>query len=319
VIRVVLSRIKLERFTAFESVDIELFPGINIFTGANATGKTHVMKVAYAACDVTKTRLNFTEKLTRVFLPSGWTLGRLVKRSPGSAKCTVEVFRDQTYLHASFSNRAQKVGSATVVNFSEWVKDPVETAFIPTKEVLSNAPGFRSLYAQREIHFEEVHFDILDRAYRPALRGPADSSCSRVLAELEKVVGGQVVASGEEFFLRSKRGDLEFSLLAEGLRKLGLLWLLVQNGTLRRGSVLFWDEPGASLNPSLFKVLVSTLLELHRAGVQILAATHDYAVLRELDSQRGSVDSVAFHSLYRDTVTGEVLHRASERLEVGRE
>ena len=150
-------------------------------------------------------------------------------------------------------------------------------------------------------------------------RGPADSSCSRVLAELEKIIGGRVVASGEEFFLRSKRGDLEFSLLAEGLRKLGLLWLLIQNGTLRRGSVLFWDEPGASLNPNLFKVLVSALLELHRMGVQIFLATHDNAVLRELDSQRGSGDSVVFHSLYRDTVTGEVLHRASERLEVERE
>lgn len=315
----VLSRIKLERFTAFESVDIELFPGVNAFTGANATGKTHVMKVAYAACDVTKTRLNFAEKLTRVFLPSGGVLGRLVKRSPGSVKCVVEVFRDQAYLTVSFSNRAQKVGSASTVNFDEWVKDPVETVYIPAKEVLSNAPGFRSLYAQREIHFEEIYSDLLDRAYRPALRGPADSSCSRVLAELEKIIGGRVVASGEEFFLRSKRESLEFSLLAEGLQKLGLLWLLIQNGTLRRGSVMFWDEPETNLNPGLFKILTHTLLELHRAGVQVFIATHNYAVLRELDSQRGSGDSVVFHSLYRDAVTSEVLHRASERLEVGKE
>ncbi len=315
----VLSRIKLERFTAFESVNIELSPGVNAFTGANATGKTHVMKVAYAACDVTKTRLNFTEKLTRVFLPSSGVLGRLVKRSPGSAKCIVEMFRDQAYLTVSFSNRAQKVGSVSTINFDEWVKDPVETVYIPAKEVLSNAPGFRSLYAQREIHFEEVYSDLLDRAYRPALREPTSDNYHKLLVELEKVIGGQVVINQEEFFLRNKCESLEFSLLAEGLQKLGLLWLLIQNGTLRKGSVMFWDEPEANLNPGLFKILTHTLLELHRAGVQVFLATHDYAVLRELDSQRGNGDSVVFHSLYRDAVTGEVLHRASERLEVGKE
>ena len=31
--------------------------------------------------------------------------------------------------------------------------------------MLSNAPGFRSLYATREVHFDEVYADILDRAY----------------------------------------------------------------------------------------------------------------------------------------------------------
>ena len=74
-----ISRIKLERFTAFEKLDLNLSPGVNTFVGANGTGKTHLMKVAYAACDISKTQLNFAEKLIRVFLPSGRALGRLVK------------------------------------------------------------------------------------------------------------------------------------------------------------------------------------------------------------------------------------------------
>ena len=47
----------------------------------------------------------------------------------------------------------------------------MESVYIPPKEMLSNAPGFRSLYSNREVHFEEVYRDILDRAYLPALRG----------------------------------------------------------------------------------------------------------------------------------------------------
>ena len=32
--------------------------------------------------------------------------------------------------------------------------------------------------------------------------------------------------------LLNKQGNMEFTLLAEGIRKLALLWLLIQNGTL---------------------------------------------------------------------------------------
>ena len=77
--------------------------------------------------------------------------------------------------------------------------------------------------------------------------------------------------------------DLELSLLAEGFRKLGLLWLLIRNGTLLEDSVLFWDEPEANLNPKLYRLLMYVLLELQRNGVQVFLATHDYIILKELD------------------------------------
>ena len=44
-----LTRVRLERFTAFEELDLELSPGINVLVGANGTGKTHLMKVCYAS------------------------------------------------------------------------------------------------------------------------------------------------------------------------------------------------------------------------------------------------------------------------------
>ena len=45
-----ITRVKLENFTVFESLDLEPSPGINVLVGANGTGKTHLMKVCYAAC-----------------------------------------------------------------------------------------------------------------------------------------------------------------------------------------------------------------------------------------------------------------------------
>jgi len=124
---------------------------------------------------------------------------------------------------------------------------------------------------------------------------------------LQKAIDGKVSIKEEEFFLRNKQGNLEFSLLAEGTRKLGLLWLLIQNGTLLQGSVLFWDEPETNLNPKLYGILMDILLELQRNGVQIFLATHDYVILKELDLRKKNSDKIAFHSLFRDRDGGQII------------
>ena len=292
-----LTKVRLKCFTAFEHLDLELSSGINVLVGANGTGKTHLMKVCYAACEASKTGESFIEKLVRVFLPSQRGRWRLVKRGRGNSKATVEVFRGEQSLSASFSNRAADPIYKDVDQYRSWQDSRIESVYIPVKEMLANAPGFRSLYANREIHFEEVYADILDRAFLPPLRDRS-STFGRLLSELQNALGGKVSIKNQEFFLRSRRGVFEFSLLAEGLRKLGLLWLLIQNGTLLNGSVLFWDEPETNLNPKLYRLLIRVLLELQRNGVQIFLATHDYVILKELDLQMADDDEVAFHSLY---------------------
>ncbi|MCD4749126.1 MAG: AAA family ATPase [Thermoanaerobaculales bacterium] len=296
----------MESFTAFHKLRVNFSPGLNVFVGANGTGKTHLMKVAYSACDITKSEVGFAEKLIRVFMPSDRALGRLVKRQQGSARGAAEVYRGQQKLRVSFSNHTTVPESATATGAKNWRAKPIESVYIPVKEMLSNGPGFRSLYAQREIHFEEVYADILDRAYLPSRRGPIDQDRKKLLRILQRHMEGKVTVKNDEFFLRNKQGNLEFPLLAEGIRKLGLLWLLIQNGTLLGGSVLFWDEPETNLNPRLFGALMEILLDLHRGGVQVFLATHDYVVLKELDLQRNQGDKIKFHALYRDEKTKEL-------------
>ena len=135
---------------------------------------------------------------------------------------------------------------------------------------------------------------------------PSNRNASVLLTIVQNAIDGKVTVKNEEFFLRNRQGNLEFSLLAEGMRKLALLWLLIQNGTLQSGSVLLWDEPETNLNPKLFGPLIDVLLELQRSGVQVFLATHDYVILKELDLRKEDGDNVAFHSLYRDGNTGEI-------------
>jgi hypothetical protein len=196
----------------------------------------------------------------------------------------------------------------------EWQKRRIECAYIPVKEMLAHAPGFRSLYSAKEIHFEETYADIIDRAYRPIPRGPASVERKRFLQILEKCMMGKAVVKNEEFFLKNRQGNLEFSLLAEGMRKLALLAILIRNETLLGGSVLFWDEPEANLNPKMVKTVVEILLELQRMGVQVFLATHDYVVLKEFDLQSKDTDSLRFHSLFRDPPEGgPILSSSSDK------
>lgn len=313
-----LTRVRLQRFTAFDDLDLKLSPGVNALVGANGTGKTHLMKVCYAACDVSKSNVPsdrlpsmlFHDKLIEIFLPSERSFSRMIRWPAEGINSSMEVSRKNLTL--DIASRINSLGDFTHIsysgsraNFNAWSDSPIESTYIPVKEMLANAPGFRSLYAQREIHFEEVYKDILDRAYLPPLR-KHDSSAKRMLERLQRAMDGKVSVKNEEFFLSGAQGDIEFTLLAEGLRKLGLLWLLIRNGSLRKGSVLFWDEPEANLNPKMYGVLMETLLELQRNGVQIFFATHDYVILKELDLRMKDSDKVAFHSLHRDGETGEI-------------
>jgi ABC-type ATPase involved in cell division len=310
-----LTKIILNKFTAFEDISIELSPGVNVFIGANGTGKTHLMKVAYAACDVSKSHKSFADKLTRVFLPSNRAIGRLVKRQQGKTSGYVEVYRGKRSLKASINSWEEKHESATVDGFFEWLTKPIKSVYIPVKEMLSNAPGFISLYDAREIHFEEIYADILLRASSPAPRGPTDQARSSLLRKLQQTIEGRVVLKGDEFYLSNKQGNLEFTLLAEGMRKLGLLWKLIQNGTLTDGSVLFWDEPETNLNPKMYGPLIEILLELRRSGVQIFIATHDYVILKELDLRGSKEDKIEYHSLYREN--GKILwHKTNSYLDI---
>lgn len=307
-----LSKIKFERFTAFEKLVVMFSPGINVFIGENGTGKTHLMKAAYAACDITKSRASFAEKVNNVFLPSGRRIGRLVKRSTGSTTGSVQVFRsmpdgNEIALRLNLSNHSiGPTGKQISGHRKSWFERPIETAYIPVKDMMANAPGFRSLYDAREIHFEEIYVDILRKAYMPVLKGPPDKQRRRIIEKLQKAMDGKVVVKNDEFFLHHKHGKLEFTLLAEGFRKMGLLWVLVQNGTLLKGSVLFWDEPETNINPNRIGTVVEILLELQRFGVQIFLSTHNYEVLKEFDLQIKKSDQVLFHSLFHDPETNRI-------------
>ncbi|AVZ79922.1 AAA family ATPase [Zoogloeaceae bacteirum Par-f-2] len=299
-----INHIKLENFTAFAKLDQALSPGVNVIIGANGTGKTHLLKILYAAAAITTgedREKGFARKLLGVFNPYQARMTRLIRRQQGLPAAEIAVMReDGAKLKAVIDNQKADVKDVRVTGEKKWQEISLESAYIPVKEMLAHAPGFLATAAKREIAFEEVYVDIIKKAYLPTLKGPPDAKRRRLLETLQKAIEGKVVAKGEHFFLKNSQGELEFTLLAEGMRKLALIWLLIQNGTLLSGSVLFWDEPEANLNPALMGQVVEIILELQRLGVQIFLTTHNYVLLKEFDLRQQAGDAIRYLSLYRD-------------------
>lgn len=299
-----LSQIKLENFTSFEILDLKLSAGINVLIGANGTGKTHLMKVLYAACAITlgeDLEKSFAQKLRNVFNPYEGRMGRLARRQTGSVKSRIVISQQGgAKLAAEFSNHTDKPDGIKVTGEAAWKKTALESSYIPVKEMLAHAPGFLATASRREIAFEEVYVDIIKRAFLPKLMGQPNADRQTLLTALQKAIDGKVVTKGEHFFLKNKQGDLEFTLLAEGIRKLALIWILIQNGTLQSGSTLFWDEPEANLNPALMGQVVEVILALQRLGVQVVMSTHNYVLLKEFDLRKKPQDKVRYVSLFRN-------------------
>ena len=54
-----LTKIAAENFTVFEDIKIPFCEGLNVLVGENGVGKTHIMKLAYAACQASKHDVSF--------------------------------------------------------------------------------------------------------------------------------------------------------------------------------------------------------------------------------------------------------------------
>ena len=297
-----LKRLHIENFTVFEKATFEFCPGINVLIGTNGTGKTHLLKLAYAGA-TGRTSRDAMLRLVDLFQPTGGNRMHLVRHGQDRAilnvvsdrmesKWLMTVFmpdeRDDTE-KPSVEKRYHHSGAG----------DEGRTVFVPSKELLAHAAGIRSFIEVYQSSFDLTFKDILDLAYLPPLKDPPKGAFYECMQGIQQAIGGKTRVEGEEFRLQQGRRELEFSLVAEGHRKLALLWKLIENGSVKPGTLLLWDEPEANLNPELIGLLVDVLWRLSRAGVLVVLATHSYVVLREIDLGAQPSDSVRYFALSR--------------------
>lgn len=320
-----LKKMSIRNLTAFSRADLEFSRQLNVIVGENATGKTHLLKLAYVFLSVSaeearKSARGLTgesalgtrvaDKLLNVFRPE--RLAHLVHHdqpvadNPQRPKSNLKLEFDDARLDMSFGLGLTDAFEVKIEKVpSEWSTDtPV---YFPTRELLTLYPNFVSFYEGHYLEFEESWRDTCVLLGEPLKRGQSEARIRELLEPLERAMEGSLeLDKNGHFYLKVGGNRFEVPLVAEGFRKLGMLARLIANGVLLDKGYLFWDEPDANLNPRLVKRVADCILALSLSGVQIFLATHSLFLLRELEillsTRYGALDS-RFFGLHR-TSTG---------------
>ncbi len=280
-----LKTLEIKNFTVFEKLSIDFSSGINIFIGENGTGKTHLLKILYACCN----QEDDIKAFASFFSSSGWAS---LKRNNNKNGFVIQVLDE-------YNDKITLIDGNTSIYQMSFSKREIKSILIPAKEMLTHSKGLLALDRERDIPFDKTLIDIVAKAELGESKIITEFQQS-LLSTISKVIDGEVIYENDVFYVRKNDGlKIEFSMEAEGLRKFGLLWKLIRNGLLDKDSVLLWDEPEANINPQLIPNIVDIVLELHRQGVQVILATHDYNLAKYFEVNRKKGDLVLFHSLYK--------------------
>lgn len=291
-----LKRLTIKNLTVFPEADLKFGRNLNVFVGENGAGKTHLLKVAYSSLAVSaeegrkpspstptkallQTRL--ADKLINVFRPE--SLGRLARRKQGRERCDVRLTFDNSEWDIGFGFATNSKSEVSVEKVpSTWID--ASPAYLPTRELLTIFPNFVSVYEGHYLDLEETWRDTCLLLGALLQKGPKERRIRELLEPLERAMEGSIeLDKNGRFYLRNSSGRLEMPLVAEGLRKLGMLSRLIATGALLDKGYLFWDEPEANLNPRLIKWVAKSILDLSAGGIQVFIATHSLFLLRELD------------------------------------
>lgn len=314
-----LRSLQVQNFTVFGHEEFHFAPQLNVLVGENGAGKTHVLKLAYSmlatsweegrkpgAGQPTKSvmQVQLAQKLVGVFRPE--VLGRLAKRRRGHERCDVELRCTDPAQNLAFGFATQSKTDVVIKTLpTAWID--AAPAYLPTRELLTLYPGFVSMYDSHYLEFEETWRDTCVLLGLPLRRGAKEKRIRELLEPLEAAMNGSIeLDNNGRFYLRNKNGRLEMPLVAEGLRKLGMLARLIATGAMLDQGYLFWDEPEANLNPRIVKQVARSIVGLSAGGIQVFIATHSLFLLREIEmllaSEAISAQFIGLH-IEEDAVT----------------
>jgi energy-coupling factor transporter ATP-binding protein EcfA2 len=271
--------LKLTNFTVFKEAEFEFAPGVNVFVGANGTGKTHALKILYGLQLFGRDRQLYPSLATMFYRDMFHK--ELISTSSGPNEPAQIIAYAEN--NGKWDVQVVDGGEIWALGQAPTEESVPRPVFIPAIDMLAHTQRFLSTYDEFKIDFDRTYRDIV-----ALLLSPERRKLDELGIDLKDLTGGaasDIEEENERFYIKSETGRFAAPMVAEGVRKLATVVQLIKNGWIRPGTTLFWDEPEVSVNPSLMTELVKMILKLADAGVQVFIATHNYELLKELDLQ----------------------------------
>lgn len=225
-----------------DAFQLEFGEGINVIIGENGVGKTSLLKMIYAATQWSNKNVNTgkTKDLLHYFSSNITDDEELKNFESKEDYCYYKVTDGTHKFEYSLSHKG-------ILSYEQWLGLNLQSVMIPTTEMLSHSRSFLALNEKFNMPFDGTQVDIIVNASLPETRKIPDNM-EGILEKISDAIEGTIVFENDIFYVLKKDGrKTEFSLEAEGLRKLGLLWKLIRNGLLEKDTILLWDEPEANL------------------------------------------------------------------------
>jgi energy-coupling factor transporter ATP-binding protein EcfA2 len=286
-----LTTVKLDNFGPLSCLDWEGLGPVNLVIGENSSGKTFLLKALYTVVRTLEAYKRGDDKRTAAEILSEnlyWTfqpekLGDLVTKNTNQAlSCLVGC--DKGDFRYSFG----KDTSNHITSLENTVPPrSSDSIFLPAKEVLSiDHIILKTREKEALFGFDNTYLDLA-RAIRP-LSGvrvywaPENDDLSR--EKLAKILGGRIIYDPESGRWQFHKGRQKYplGLTAEGVKKIGILNILLANGYLSSDSIVFIDEPESALHPSAIGALLDVVKLLAESGIQFFLASHSYFVVKKL-------------------------------------
>lgn len=328
-----INSVEISNFTVFKKNEIQFSKGLNIFIGKNGTGKTHLLKLINCLdnnfYNLTENKKDkYKEDDIKVFsvidskaFPIPSSIYKVYSKYTNDAKngelkskkISVNFNKDisiqlHNRVYSFVPHNRNGITINTKVFKSEFLLKYKKTyklknnkfTFIPCKDILTSSKGFSALYDRRFINFESVYYNIIKKSELPFIRD-LDEDFEKIAKKIEEAIGGKAIYKNNYFLIDYKNiGEIYFDMIAEGHKKLALIYILIMNGEIDKNTVLLLDEPESNLNPQLTDLLVEILLSLSKLGCQIFIATHNTFILDDIEIQRKSEHKILYHSFYFD-------------------
>ena len=283
-----INSIEIDNLGPIEQAKINELGRINLIIGENSTGKSYMLKALYAVHktieefgkgdDIRKVNEIIAQKLRWTFQAD--FLGELVKRNANI--CNITIGED----HGKFS---MKFGPRATVAISD-VENEVDridynSAFIPAREVFSiQKTILRSRDIDKVFGFDDSQYDLAKALQLiPSGREKIEDEPYK---QLQDIMEGTIQLDAKSDKWQYVKDGVSFAIgtASDGIRKLGMLERLLENGYISNDSIVFIDEIEAGLHPSAIIQLLDIIARLvDRTNMQFFISSHSYFVIKKMN------------------------------------